>query len=84
MLTGMAEVAASFNSRTVLVEGPMHIEPQPSAFISVVYIDETVDPNCVGQGLRPATISHRPVCSAINRFTDPHVRARDCIFADYN
>jgi hypothetical protein len=51
MLAGMADVAASFNSRTVLVEGPMRIEPQPSAFISVGYIDETVDPNCVGQAL---------------------------------
>jgi hypothetical protein len=32
----MADVAASFNSRTVLVEGPMRIEPRPSAFISAV------------------------------------------------
>jgi len=44
--------------------------------------NKLVDPNCLGQGLRPAAISHEPVCSAIIRFTDPYVRARDCFFGN--
>ena len=55
----------------------------PRAVIDVrqlgVGSDESVDRSCVGQGLRPAATSHRPLCSAICNYSiRRYPRARGC------
>ncbi len=60
---------------------------KPTVTTGTLGRDESVDPSCVGPGLRPAATSHG-LC-ALQLFDSPmlilaRVAARDRIFADYN